>query len=89
MPILGVYHALIHLVLNLFPGPSNSLEGCPHANGSSLTNLLGEPHSLAQGSFPSFSENIGAVPLILRNNLDKAISDAEEVGLGGGDPAAG
>lgn len=89
MPILGVYNALIHFILNLFPGPSNSLKGRPHTNGSSLTNHLGERHSRAQGSFPSLSENIRAVALIFRNNLDKAISDTEEVSLGARDSAAG
>jgi len=62
-------------------------------HGPAFANFLREAHALGQSGLARDLEDIlcctCAVTLVLGDNLDEAVRDAEEVGLGGGDAAAG
>ena len=92
VPVLGGDDALVHFVLDLLPGPRDSLQRGPDGDGASLTDLLGQPDGLGQGTPAGELQQaavLAAGGLLLRADLDEAVGDAEEVGLGGGDAAAG
>jgi len=91
--VLGVDDALVHLGLLLGPGPRHGLQRRPDGHGPAFANFLREAHALGQSGLARDLEDIlcctCAVTLVLGDNLDEAVRDAEEVGLGGGDAAAG
>jgi hypothetical protein len=89
VPILRVDNSLVHFILHILPRPRNSLKASPHTNGSSLADLLRQSNSLTKGRSSRLTKNLGAIASLFRDYLDKAIRNAEKVGLRSADATAG
>lgn len=102
IPVLRVNNPPVHFILLLLPRPSNSLQSGTNGNRPALANLLRQPNGLGErgpagslqdvaalGPVSSSRTAAAGVALVLGQDLDEAVGDAEEVRLGGGDAAAG
>jgi hypothetical protein len=86
--IFSVDNPQVHLILLLLPSPSDSLQSSTNGNGSSFANLLSKSDSLRQCRLARSLQDIRPIALVLGEDLDKAIGNAEEVSLRGSDSAA-
>lgn len=87
--ILGTNNSLVHLIFFLFPSPGDGLQASTDSNGASLADFLRQPNRLREGRLARNLQDVRPITLIFWENLDKPIRNAEEVGLGSGDAAAG
>lgn len=98
VPVFRLDDPQVELVLLLLPCPRYRFESRTDTNRATLADLLSEPDSLTKSTLPRRLQNLLAsidllisdpFPGFFRQDLDQPIGEAEEVGLGGGDAAAG
>lgn len=89
--VLGRDDTFIHLILLVGAGPRDGLQRGADRDRPALANLLRQADCLAKGALARGGQNIGGarVALVFVDDLDEAVGEAEEVGLGRGDAPAG
>ncbi|PMB67870.1 Ubiquitin carboxyl-terminal hydrolase 2 [Beauveria bassiana] len=87
--VLGSHDTLVHFILLIGPRPGHSLQGSADGDGSALTDLLREAYGLAESALAGGRQDVCAIALVLGNDFYETVGDAEKVGFGGGDAAAG